>query len=145
MAVDFSQDIKTTERQMSTYVRKGQKVPKDVLAHYNNLLSGTINAQTVENGQADDFPAGPLASTFPAVTNTDSAILPASATTQYILIQNIGTDTIYLNFGAAAAVLGGLQLSPGASWSTQFPQFTTAEIHAIAESTSSNVAIYTIG
>ena len=39
---------------MNRYVRNGQKVPKDVLAHYNNLLSGTNNAQTVENGQGTD-------------------------------------------------------------------------------------------
>lgn len=144
MAVDFSQDIKTTERQMNRYVRNGQKVPKDVLAHYNNLLSGTLNAQTVENGQADDFPSGNLTTTFGSVPNTNGVIL-IEGDRQYLLIQNVGDDTIYINFGASAAVLGGLKLLPGASWSTQFPQFATAEINAIAETSSSDVAIYTIG
>ena len=144
MAVDFSQDIKTTERQMNRYVRNGQIIPKDVLAHYNNLLSGTLNAQTIENGQADDFPSGDLNSTFTSVPNTNTVIL-AAGDRDYLLIQNVGDDTIYINFGAPAAVLGGLKLLPGASWSTQFPQFVTAELNAIAESTSSDVAIYTIG
>lgn len=145
MAVDFSQDIKTTERQMSTYVRKGQKVPKDVLAHYNNLLSGTLNAQQVENGQSDDYPSGDLSATFANATTTDSVLLSADTDREYILIQNTGDEIIYLNFNAPAAVDGGLKLGPDASWSTQIPQFATAEIHTIAEANTSPLAIYTIG
>lgn len=145
MAVDFSNDIRTTERQMARFVRKGQKVPKDVLAHYTNLLSGTINAQTVENGQADDFPAGDLAGIFPSVSTTSSVVIAASTSREFILIQNIGTETIYINFNGPAGVAAGLQLVAGGSWSSQFPQFAKAEIHAIAETGSSTLALYTIG
>lgn len=145
MAVDFSQDIKTTERQMNTYIRKGQKVPKDVLSHYTNLLSGTLNAQQVENGQSDDFPSGDLSTTFTDATTTDSVILIADTDREYILIQNTGDEIIYLNFNAPAAVDGGLKLGPDASWSTQIPQFAKAEIHTIAEANTSALAIYTIG
>lgn len=49
MTVDFSQDIKTAERQMNSYINRGQKVPSNVLAHYNNLLSGTLNANILYN------------------------------------------------------------------------------------------------
>lgn len=145
MAVDFSQDIKTTERQMNTYIRKGQKIPRDVLDHYTKLLSGTLNAQQVENGQSDDFPSGDLSSTFSSATTTDSVLLTAEEDRQYILIQNTGDEVIYLNFNAPAAVNSGLKLSPDASWSTQIPQFAGAEIHVIAAANTSTVATYTIG
>lgn len=144
MAVDFSQDIKTTERQITSYVRRGQKIPKDVLNHYNNLLSGAINSEKVNNGQSDSFPSGSLSSVFANVPNTDSTILTAGSR-QYLLIQNIGNDVVFINFNAAAGVNIGLKLFPGSSWTTQFPQFVNTTIHAIAENTSSHVAIYTIG
>jgi len=145
MAVDFSNDIKTTERQMSRYVRNGQKVPKDVLAHYNNLLSGTLNAQQVENGQADDFPAGNLAGLFFNANTIDAVLLGSDPDREYILIQNLGDEIIYINFGFAAAVDGGLKLGPDESWSSQIPQFVTSEIHSIAAANTSAVAVYTIG
>ena len=130
---------------MNRYVRNGQKVPKDVLAHYNNLLSGTINAQTVENGQADDFPAGDLSTTFTDATTTDAVLLIADTAREYILIQNIGDEVIYINFNGIAAVDGGLKLGPDASWSTQIPQFATAEVHVIATANTSPLAVYSIG
>jgi len=145
MSVDFSQDIKTTERQMNTYVRKGQKVPQDVLAHHNNLLSATLNAQQVENGQADDLPSGNLNSLFPLITTTDDIILKLNTSTEYVLIQNIGDKTVYIHFGAPAAIGAGLQLLAGASWSSQIPQFIQNDIHAITVSGTSTLALYYLG
>ena len=130
---------------MIKYVRRGQKVPKDVLAHYNNLLSGTLNAQELETGESTDFPVGALVSTFPSIATANGVVLAANADRTYILIQNIGPEAIYINFGAAAAVGGGLQLLPGASWTSQIPQFVEAELNAIADTATSSLAVYTIG
>lgn len=145
MAVDFSYDIKTTERQMSKFVRRGQKVPKDVLAHYTNLLSGTLNAQELENGESTDFPPGNLNSSFPSITTSNSVPLAADTNRNYILLQNIGDQTIYINFDGVAAVGGGLQILPGGSWTSQIPQFVEAALNAIAQAGTSILAIYVIG
>jgi len=145
MAVDFSQDIKTTERQMNRYVNNGQKVPRDVLSHYTNLLSGTIDSETVEKGKSDNYPEGDISSTFTSVSDTDSVILTQDTNRDYIMIQNLESEAIYINFGAPSAVNGGLKLSSDASWSSEIPQFAQAEIHAITATGSSNIAIYSIG
>lgn len=149
MAIDFSQDIKTAERQMNTYIRRGQKVPRDVLDHYTKLLSGTLDSQTVENGGNSSTSSAPQGSlnpgTFPTVSDTDSVILSADTDRSYVLIQNTGNETVFINFGSAAAVNGGLKIIAGGSWSSTFPQFAETEIHAIAEANTSTLTIYTIG
>lgn len=146
MTVDFSQDIKTTRRQIESYVRRGQKIPKDVLYYHNSLLSASINTDTVENGQADDFPGGSLSQNFLDISTSNNTITTGSPTREYILIQNIGGENIYVYFGPGAASVGaGLLIVPGGSWSTQFPQFTRNSIQVIAENNSSRIAFYYIG
>lgn len=144
MNVDFSNDIKLVQRQMNRYVRQNLTIPKDVLAHYNNLLGGTINQETVESGQADDFPSGSLTSTFPTVNTSSTVLLTANPDREYLVIQNIGANDIYLNFGGAATVGGGYLLNTGEVFQTQIPQFASAEIEAIADSVASTAAVFTL-
>lgn len=143
MALDFTIDINNVTRQIKQYLRRDQPIPKCTLDHYNTLVGATINAQTLESG-TNSFPLGTLAGTFPAVPATDTTILAANTSRTYVLIQNIGSDTIFLNFGGAAAVNGGLKLLPGAEFDTQIPQLLTGALHAIAETGSSTLAVYEI-
>ena len=143
MALDFTIDINNVTRQIRQYLRRDQPIPKCTLEHYNTLVGATLNAQTLESGTSD-FPVGALASSFPAVPITDTTILAANTSRTYLLLQNIGSDTVYINFGGAAALAGGIQLLPGAEFSTQVTQFTEAELHAIADTNPSALAVYEI-
>ena len=144
MNVDFSNDIKLAQRQMNRYVRQKLPIPKDVLTHYNNLLSGAINQETVESGQADDFPSGSLTSIFPTVNTSSTILLTANPDREYLVIQNIGANDIYLNFGGTASIGGGYLLSTGEVFQTQIPQFTSAVVEAIAHTVASTAAVFTL-
>ena len=143
MALDFTKDINNVTRQIRKFLVNDEPVPKCTIEHYNNLAGAQANSAVLESGTSD-FPTGDLASSFPAVTTTNSVVLAANVDRTYIVIQNIGADTVYINFDSPAAVGGGIQLLPGANWITQIPQFTATAINAIAESTSSTLAVYEI-
>ena len=143
MALDFTKDINNVTRQIRKFLVNDEPVPKCTIEHYNNLAGAQANSAALESGTSD-FPTGALSSSFPAVTTTNSVVLAANADRTYIVIQNIGADTVYINFDAAASVGGGIQLLPGANWITQIPQFTETAINAIAETTSSTLAVYEI-
>lgn len=143
MALDFTKDINNVTRQIRKFLVNDEPVPKCTIEHYNNLAGAQANAAALESGTSD-FPTGGLSSSFPAVTTANSVVLPANVDRTYYVIQNVGSDTVYLNFDAPAAVGGGMLLLPGANWITQIPQFTEAEINAVAENTSSTLAIYEI-
>lgn len=143
MAIDFTIDINNVTRQIKQYIRQNQPVPKCTIDHYNSLVGATLNTQTLESGTSD-FPVGALASSFPAAPITDTTILAANPSRTYLLLQNIGDETVYINFGGAAALLGGIKLLPGAEFSTQVTQFTEAELHVIADTNPSTLAVYEI-
>lgn len=148
MALDFNTDINNVARQIRQFIVKNQPIPKCTLDHYNTLIGASLNQQTFESGGSNasvGLPVGNLSTTFTTTTITSGVSLAGDPNRTYALIQNVGANTIYLNFGAAASIGGGLQLLPGATWITQIPQFLSVDWHTIADGGNSDIAIYTIG
>lgn len=148
MAIDFTTDIHNVARQIRRYISANQPVPKCTLEQYNTLIGASLNAQTLESGGSNasvGLPTGTLNTTFTTATTTDSVVLVGDPGFTYVLIQNVGDNTVYINFGAPASIGGGLQLVPGANWITQIPQFMEVDLHAIADTAASDLAIYSIG
>ena len=109
-------------------------------------MSAKLNTDTVSSGTSGEvgFPMGNLTTTFTTVNLVNSVLLGTNTSRNYTLIQNLGNESIYINFGAAASVGGGLLILPGATWQTQIPQFSQAEIHGISDINHNNIVIYTI-
>lgn len=143
MSLDFTTDINNVTRQIRSYIRRNEPIPKCTLDHYSSLVSASINSQIAESGSGD-FPVGNLSSSFPSATTSNSVILSANTSRTYILIQNIGTETVYINFGGVAGVGAGIQLLPSATFITQVTQFTRAELNAISTSAPSSLAVFEI-
>lgn len=73
----------------------------------------------------------PLAATQnTAVTNTNAAITlsPVSASTRQVRVANIGTETVFIRFGAAATTAAGIPMVPN-----------SVEIYTIKDETTANV------
>lgn len=74
-----------------------------------------------------------FASSAKAVVNADGPLVAASAARSYVLIQNRhATGNIFLSFGTAATVAGGIRIGPGGAYETGFVAPTT-EIRAIGD------------
>ena len=82
------------------------------------------------------------ANTNVTVTTASSLILAASATRKYLLIQNKdASGNIYINFGAAATVVNGLQIGPLGSYELA-NNMLTAAINAIGDiASNANIVI----
>lgn len=137
MTLNLSNDLKFAKRQINSYIKKGQIVPKDVLSHYSNLLSVANDRQS--------FTFGTLTpGSFPTITTSSTSILPTNNNRTYVLIQNIGNNVVFLDFDSPAANNGGLKLSANEKIELTIKQFVTANINAIAIGGSSTLSIFTI-
>lgn len=142
MALDFTKDISNVTRQIEGYLKRNLPVPKCTLEHYNTLIGSVTNSIALEESGGTSPTS--LSSSFPTVTTTNSIVLATSSTRTYFIIQNIGDETVYINFGAPATIGGGLKLLASAEFSTEITQFTQTAINAIAEANISTLAIYEV-
>lgn len=54
-----------------------------------------------------------------STANTSQQVAPANASRRAFIFQNASAGDLYLNFGAAAAVSGGLKVAAGQSYESQ--------------------------
>lgn len=147
MAIDFSNQLKLTERTINRYINKKLPVPTAILDKYSNLQS-FVNSSSGAGGNNSSTISGNLQiiSKSTLSITTSEELVPINSNINYILIQNNGPNNIYFTFGSSGVLDGSnsLILLPGASWTSSIPQFIQNNIYgqATVSSTVSIVVYY---
>lgn len=128
---------------------------------YLELINGTASPNTVKVLIGDrnfiDGMSGVLAvnDTVPArtaafvsaaktVTNASAQLVAANASREYLLIQNNHPSaSVFINFGAAAALTGCVKIIPGGAFELGSGVVTTQQINAIGD-VASNVNVVAV-
>lgn len=86
-----------------------------------------------------------FASNAKPVTNADGLLVAASSSRSYVLIQNKhATANVFIAFGTAATVAGGIRIGPGGAYETG-PVAPTSEIRAIGDEAVNNAVVVVEG
>lgn len=82
-----------------------------------------------------------FASSAKTVTNADGPLVAASASRNYVLIQNKhATASVFIAFGTAATVAGGIRIGPGGAYETGQVAPTSA-IRAIGDEPTNSAVV----
>ena len=72
-----------------------------------------------------------------AINTTATLIVPQQITTRGIMINNIGTETVYVRHANDVSPTNSLPIAPGDSWAVK----TTAPIYGLTQTNPGNVAV----
>lgn len=111
----------------------GAKEARQALAIQDALGGGSPGAANLANTLAQTNPV--------ALAAGSGVIVTADTTSTYLLIQNIGSNDVYIKFGSAASLTDGHQLLPGDVWESYDPLFIQGTVEAIADTADSQLYV----
>lgn len=76
-------------------------------------------------------PVAVLTNSQPAMTGVSAVVKAVNLVRRYIKVSNPGATTVFLHFGAAAAVVTDYALTTNQSWESKEPNIYTGEIRGI--------------
>ena len=82
-----------------------------------------------------------LTITNPVAPITSTEILAANTERQELIIQNIGSTNVFLNFGSAAALTNGYLLQPGDEFNSNNYLLVQSSIEVISDTSPSQLYI----